>query len=54
MLNDITRCHGIACLQRRQCARHTAPIPENVLLSWASNLNPDQAKPCPSYIPVKP
>lgn len=54
MLNDITRCLGRGCPDRHTCARYIAPIPENVSLSWVSDLNPERAKPCPSYIPVKP
>jgi hypothetical protein len=50
MLNDITRCHGTGCHQRHQCARHTTPIPDNVLLSWAVNLNPERAHMCAYFI----
>ena len=50
MLNDITRCHGIDCHQRHQCARHTAPMPDNVLFSWVSNLNPERAHLCSYFI----
>jgi len=50
MLNDFTRCHGIGCHQRHQCARHVAPVPENVLLSWAQNLNPERAHMCDYFI----
>ena len=46
MLNDITRCHGIGCHQRRHCARHTAPVPEGVMLSWVSTLNPEREPMC--------
>jgi hypothetical protein len=52
MLNDITRCHGIGCTLRMNCARHTAPIPDNMLLSWASNLNHDRAHICGYLIPT--
>jgi len=50
MLNDITRCHGTGCHQRHQCARHTGPIPDNVLLSWAVNLNHERAHLCAYFI----
>ena len=50
MLNDITRCHGTGCRQRHQCARHTTPSPDNVLLSWAVNLNPERAHMCAYFI----
>lgn len=53
MLNDITRCHGTGCHQRHMCLRHTAPIPDNVLLSWAVNLNPDRAHLCAYFIGAK-
>ena len=50
MLNDFTRCHGTGCHQRHQCARYIAPIPDNVLLSWAINLNPERAHLCAYFI----
>lgn len=53
MLNDTTRCLGTNCHQRLHCARHTAPIPENVLLSWADSLNPERAHLCAYFIPEK-
>jgi hypothetical protein len=50
MLNDFTRCHGTGCHQRHDCTRHTAPIPDNVLLSWAVNLNYEQTPLCAYFI----
>ena len=50
MLNDITRCMGRDCHQRQHCARYTAPVPEGVLLSWASTMNPEGAPECPEII----
>lgn len=50
MLNDMTRCHGHHCSLRMECARHTAPIPDNVMLSWAATLNTDRAHLCAYYI----
>lgn len=50
MLNDITRCHGIDCHQKHQCARHTTPIPDNVLLSWVATMNPERAHLCSGFI----
>lgn len=48
---DVTRCHGAHCTIRQQCLRHTAPIPDNILLSWASSLNPEEVQPCPYFLP---
>ena len=50
MLNDITRCHGINCHQKHQCARRTTPIPDNVLLSWVATLNPERTHLCPGFV----
>ena len=50
MLNDFTRCHGVGCHQRHQCARRTAPIPDDVILSWAVNLNHERAHLCAYFI----
>jgi len=52
MLNDITRCHGIGYPIKQRCLRHIAPIPDNVLLSWAANLNHERAHICGYYMPV--
>jgi hypothetical protein len=48
--NDITRCHGVGCHQRQLCARHVAPVPDNVLLSWVSTLNHERAHLCAFFI----
>lgn len=50
MLSDITRCHGIDCHQKHQCARHTAPVPDNALLSWVATMNPERAHLCSGFI----
>ena len=50
MLRDVTRCHGTGCHQKHQCARHIAPVPDNILLSWASNLNHERAHLCAYFI----
>jgi len=54
MLKDITRCHGTGCPIKQQCLRHTAPIPDNTLLSWAANLNHERAHICAYYMPATP
>lgn len=48
---DYTRCMGVTpeCPMRKECRRH-CDIPENTVLSWARNLNPDQEKPCPYFV----
>lgn len=38
--NDYTRCNGSDCVKRQSCARHTAPINDNVVYSWV--LGPDE------------
>ena len=50
MLSDITRCHGIDCHQKHQCARHATPIPDNALLSWVATMNPERAHLCAGFI----
>ena len=52
--NDYSRCMGInpECLQRKHCARHQS-IPENTVLSWVKNLNPDNSKECSYFIPYQ-
>ena len=51
MLNDITRCVGVGCSEREHCMRCTTPVPERTALSWAGNLNHEQAPECPYFIP---
>ena len=53
MLHDVTRCHGTDCQVRQLCLRHTAPVPDNVLLSWVSTLNPERAHLCEGFIPTR-
>lgn len=53
MLTDITRCHGVGCSIRSQCLRHVAPVPDNVLLSWAANLNHERAHICVYLLPLR-
>lgn len=49
---DITRCHGRDCPARNDCARFTSR-PENVVLSWATTLNPDgDPGDCLFFIPI--
>ena len=52
--NDYTRCMGVTpeCRERLRCARHR-DLPQDALLSWARNLNPDNLWDCPQYIPFE-
>jgi hypothetical protein len=59
---DITRCHGVGCALRLNCARHM-DLPENTVLSWvetmielqapmfSSDLIPVLVPACASFIP---
>jgi hypothetical protein len=52
--NDYSRCHGVDCVQRRTCARHVAPLEDNVLYSWI--VGPPEGfdgSDCPYYIFTK-
>lgn len=49
---DYTRCMGVTpeCPMRLRCARHR-DLPQNAVLSWARNLNPEGLTICQAYIP---
>lgn len=47
MMYDITHCHGVDCVTKNECKRYTDKVPDNAVLSWAANLNIDNAPVCP-------